>query len=92
MKEEKMITLAAPDGERMEFYVLEETRFGGKNYLLVTDVEEDEEEGECYVLKDRSGQEDREALYEFVEDDDELDCLFQIFSELTQDMDLDLKK
>ena len=32
------------------FYVLEETRIHGKDYLLVTDAPEDED-GECYILK-----------------------------------------
>ena len=45
MNEEKMITLETEDGERVDFYVLEETRINGTNYLLVTDSEEDDEEG-----------------------------------------------
>ena len=92
MDEEKMITLTTSDGEQLEFYVLEETRISGMNYLLVTDADEEAEECECYILKDRSKQEAEEAVYEFVEDDGELDCLFKIFTELTEDMDVDLKK
>lgn len=92
MDEEKMIALTTSDGEQLEFYVLEETRISGMNYLLVTDADEEAEEGECYILKDRSKQEDEEAVYEFVEDDGELDYLFKIFTELMEDMDVDLKK
>ena len=92
MNEEKMITLTTPEGEQVEFYVLEETRISGMNYLLVTDSAEEDEEGECYILKDRSRPEEEEAVYEFVEDDDEIDYLFKIFTELTEDMDVDLKK
>ncbi len=92
MDEEKMITLTTSDGEELEFYVLEETRISGMNYLLVTDADEDAEEGECYILKDRSKQEDEEAVYEFVDDDGELDYLFKIFTELMEDMDVDLEK
>lgn len=92
MDEEKMITLETDDGEQVSFYVLEETRISGMNYLLVTDAGEDEEEGQCYILKDRSKAEEEEAVYEFVEDDDEMDYLFKIFTELTEDMDMDLKK
>lgn len=92
MNEEKMITLTTPKGEQVDFYVLEETRISGMNYLLVTDAAEDEEEGECYILKDRSKPEEEDAVYEFVDDDDEMDYLFKIFTELTEDMDLDLKK
>lgn len=92
MDVEKMITLETDDGEQVSFYVLEETRISGMNYLLVTDAGEDEEEGQCYILKDRSKAEEEEAVYEFVEDDDEMDYLFKIFTELTEDMDMDLKK
>ena len=92
MNEEKMITLTTPEGEQVEFYVLEETRISGMNYLLVTDSAEEDEEGECYILKDRSRPEEEEAVYEFVEDDDEIDYLFKIFTELIDDMDVELEK
>ena len=92
MDDEKMITLTTSDGEKLEFYVLEETRISGMNYLLVTDSAEEDEEGECYILKDRSRPEEEEAVYEFVEDDDEIDYLFKIFTELMEDMDVDLRK
>ena len=62
------------------------------NYLLVTDSEEEDEEGECYILKDKSKAEDAEAVYEFVENDDEIDYLFKIFTELIDDMDVELEK
>ncbi len=87
-----MITLETGDGEKVDFYVLEETRISGMNYLLVTDAPDDADEGECYILKDRSKAEEEEAVYEFVEDDDELDYLYRIFTELTEDMDVELRK
>ena len=90
MNEEKMITLETDNGETVDFYVLEETRINGMNYLLVTDAEEEDEEGECYILKDLSKAEEADAVYEFVEDEDEMDYLFKIFSELLEDMDVDL--
>lgn len=92
MDDERMITLETEEGDRVDFYVLEETRIGGMNYLLVTDSPEEDDEGECYILKDKSRAEDSQALYEFVENEDELDYLFGIFSELIDDMDVDLKK
>lgn len=67
---EEKITLQTDTGEAVDFFVLEETRINGMNYLLVTDSEE-EEDGECYILKDVSKAEDSEAVYEFVENDDE---------------------
>ncbi|MBT9775568.1 DUF1292 domain-containing protein [Clostridium sp. MCC353] len=90
--EEKKIVMVTDTGEEVEFYVLEETRINGMNYLLVTDSEEDDDEGECYVLKDISKADEEEAVYEFVEDDDEIDYLFKIFTELMEDMDVEIKK
>lgn len=92
MNEERMITLETDDGEQVDFYVLEETKINGMNYLLVTDAEEDDEEGECYILKDLSKAEEAEAVYEFVEEDTEMEYLFKIFSELMEDMDVDLEQ
>lgn len=92
MIQEEKITLQTDTGETVDFYVLEETRINGMNYLMVTDSEEDDEEGECYVLKDVSKAEDSEAVYEFVENDDELDYLFKIFTELLSDAEVELQK
>lgn len=40
-----------PDGEEpVDFFVLEQTRIGGINYILVTDCEEGD--GEALILKD----------------------------------------
>lgn len=88
---EEKITLQTDTGESVDFYVLEETRINGMNYLLVTDSEE-EEGGECYILKDVSKAEDSDAVYEFVENDDEMDYLFKIFTELMEDMEVELQK
>ncbi|WP_333650213.1 DUF1292 domain-containing protein [Lacrimispora sp.] len=90
--EEKKITLTTEDGEAVDFYVLEETRISNMNYLLVTDAADEDEDGECYILKDLSKQEDSEALYEFVEDDNEIDYLFKIFSELLDGADVGIEK
>ena len=89
--QEERITLLTDTGEAVEFYVLEETKINGMNYLMVTDAKEGED-GECYVLKDMSGSADSEAVYEFVENDDELDYLYRIFSELLEDAEVDLQK
>lgn len=85
------ITMVTEDGENVEFSVMEETRIHGKNYLLVTDAPEDED-GECYILKDVSGDQEPEALYEFVEDDRELDSVMGVFEALLSDADIEIEK
>lgn len=85
--EEMKITLVDED-QTIEFYVVEETKLNGKKYLLVTDAEDDED-GDCYILKDMSEEDEAEALYEFVEDEEELDGLMKIFEELLEDVDIE---
>ncbi len=92
MEDGRMITLETEDGEQISLSVLEETMINGMNYILVTDATADDTDGQCYILKDRSEKEEADALYEFVDDEDELDYLFQIFSELVEDLDLELEK
>lgn len=74
--------------EEVEFFVLEQTRVSGKNYILVTDSEDDE--AECLILKDTSGAEDLESLYEIVEDDVELSAVLKVFEELLEDVDIEM--
>jgi len=71
--------------ETVEFFVVEQTMLNGVNYLLVTDSEE--EETDAYILKNISTQ-DNEALYEMVEDENELDAVGSVFAELLEDIDI----
>ena len=73
MTDERKIMLV-DDEQTLPFYVVEETKLNGVNYLLVTE-----------------GDEDAEALYEFVEDEDELEGLMKIFEQLLEDVDLERK-
>lgn len=85
---EKIIFTLEDTGEEAEFFVLEETRLNGVDYILVTDSEEDD--GEALILKDLSADGDSEAVYEIVEDDDELESVSGIFEQLLEDVDITL--
>lgn len=74
--------------EEVEFFVLEQTKVNGNNYILVTDSEEDE--AECLILKDTSAAEDTESLYEIVEDEVELSGVLKVFEELLEDVDIEM--
>ena len=86
--EERKIMLVDDDPDT-GILCCEETKLNGANYLLVTDAEDNDEEGDCYILKDMSGADESDALYEFVEDEDELEGLMKIFAELLDDVDLE---
>ena len=61
------ITFVTDDGGKEEFYVEEQTRINGVNYILVSDSKDDE--ANAYILKDISTDTDAEAEYVMVEDD-----------------------
>ncbi len=76
-----------PDGgEPVRFYVLEQTRLGGVDYILVTDSEEGD--GEALILRDTSAPDESEAVYEIVEDDEELNAVAAVFENMLDDIEL----
>lgn len=85
---DKIIFTLEDTQEEVEFFVLEETRLNGVDYILVTDSEEDD--GEALILKDLSADGDAEALFEIVDDDDELECVMKVFEQLLEDVDITL--
>lgn len=90
-KGEEIITLVGDDGEDIQVEVIEQTVIDGVNYLLVADVlESDEEEGDCYILKDVSSGDSEDANYEVVPDE-EADGIFDTFEKMMKD-EIDLKK
>ncbi len=74
--------------ESLEFYVLEQTRINNVDYLLVT-VDEDGDT-DAFVLKDLSKETDKEAVYQIVEDEQELEAIAKVFSEMLEDVDIEL--
>lgn len=79
--------LFKPKGEEpVEFFVVEQTKINGFDYILVTDFEDGD--GEALVLKDLSQPEDFESVYEIVSDDEELDAVAGMFESLLEDIDL----
>ncbi len=90
---DKITFKPADDEAPVEFYVISETRFGGRTYLLVSDVDPDgEEDGEALILRDDSEESDAEALFTVVEEDEEAETLMGVFSELLIDEDFELKE
>ena len=83
------IKFTDPDtGECLEFYVLEQTRINNRDYLLVT-VDEGGD-SDAFVLKDLSEDTEKEAVYEIVEEEAELEAIAKVFSEMLEDVDIEL--
>lgn len=87
---ENIIVLSGDDGD-IEVEVIDQTVVNGTTYLLVADVvTDDEDEGDCYILKDVSSGDDEEANYEVVPNE-EADGIFDAFEKMLKD-EIDLKK
>ena len=72
------------DGEAIDFYVLEQTRIGGSDYILVTDVEDGD--GEALILKDISKDGEEESVFTIVSDDEELAAVAGVFENMLDDV------
>lgn len=68
------------------FYVLEQTRLGGVNYLLVTDCAEGD--GEAFIMKDMSADGEEEGIFQMVSDEEELAAVAGVFENMLEDVEL----
>lgn len=69
-----------------EFFVLDETRISGENYILVSDPASNGEE--VMILKDISDETDPEAVYVPV-DDATAEAVAAVFAESLGDIDIE---
>lgn len=76
-KETKVVNFTTDNGEEIPFFVVEETKIAGENYLLVTDSEDDE--ADAYILREVS-ENTEESFYEMLEDDDKIDAISKVFA------------
>lgn len=85
-KETKVVNFTTDNGEEIPFFVVEETKIAGENYLLVTDSEDDEED--AYILREVS-ENTEESFYEMLEDDDKINAISKVFAELLDDVEFE---
>ncbi len=81
-EEEMVITLIGENDEERDFSVIDALRLEDSNYLLVIDIEQDEEseELEACILKEVN-EEDGSLIYEIVEEEEEFEKLIEMFQE-----------
>lgn len=85
-KETKVVNFTTDDGEEIPFFVVEETKIAGENYLLVTDSEDDE--ADAYILREVS-ENTEENFYEMLEDDEKINAISKVFAELLDDVEFE---
>ncbi|MCR4924375.1 MAG: DUF1292 domain-containing protein [Lachnospiraceae bacterium] len=71
-----------------DFFILEQTRLNGHDYILVSEDANDEE-ALCVIMKAVSENDRGESIYEPVEDETELNALALVFEELLEDVDIE---
>lgn len=79
------ITFVTQENENVDFFVLEQTKLSGNQYILVTDSEEDD--GEALILKETENK-NGEVTYEIVDDEAELSAVALLFENLLEDVEL----
>lgn len=80
------VKFVSEDGSEIEFFVEEQTRVNGIDYLLVSDSDEDE--ANAYIMKDVSQGSAPDAEYVMVEDEVEFDAIAGIFAQMLDEVDL----
>ncbi len=80
------VTFQKNEKETVEYYILEQTRISGVNYLLVTDTKEGD--GEAVILKEISAAEDEMGGYTDDLTEEEFEAVVPVFENLLEDVEL----
>lgn len=90
-KPEKVVFTLTDTNEDAEFYVVGQTRINNVNYILVTESM-DEEDAEALILKETGNSDDeQDIMYDIVDDDVELEAIGKVFSEILDDIDIEME-
>ena len=84
--ENRMIKFTTDEGAEINLYAIAETKLNGRNYILVSDSENDME-ANAYILKELAS-DNKEVAYDLVVDEKELNAVGDIFNELLDDIDI----
>ncbi len=87
-EERRMIEFTADDGEAVSFFVLEQIKIAGRNYILVSDGDNDG--ADAYILEEMR-ETDGQTLYEMIDDEEKLAALLDVFEETLDDVEIEMK-
>lgn len=85
MEKENIITFILDDGTEVQLEIIEETMINGVNYLLAVDIEDEES---AMILREQQSDEN-EITYIPVEDENEIEAISKVFSELLEDIEFE---
>lgn len=80
-----------PEGEdhAVDFYVLEEAMLGGKQYLFVTDSQNDD--AEALILRANPNDDGNEVTFDVVEDEDELTAVLLLMRDDLEELGIEVE-
>lgn len=81
-----------PEGEErpVEFFVVEEAKLGGRQYLLVTDSEDGD--GEALILRTDPDNTDPDSMFEIVEDERELSAVLLLMRDSLEELGIEVEE
>ncbi|ABP67191.1 DUF1292 domain-containing protein [Caldicellulosiruptor changbaiensis] len=88
---DNVVTLVDEEGREISFEMLDKVNYNGNDYIVLLpleEIEKEDEEAEVIILRieDRDGEE----VYVGVEDEEELENVFEIFQSRFDDEDFDM--
>ncbi|WAM33092.1 DUF1292 domain-containing protein [Caldicellulosiruptor morganii] len=88
---DNVVTLVDEEGREISFEMLDKVNYNGNDYIVLLpleEIEKEDEEAEVVILRieDRDGEE----VYVGVEDEEELENVFEIFQSRFDDEDFDM--
>lgn len=90
MANQGKVEFTTDTGEKVEFYIIEQTRLNNINYLLVADSLVDE--AEALILKETyEGADATDFVYNIVDDDAEMDAISGVFAQMLDDVDIEME-
>ena len=101
MSAKGVIRFTVDGGEPESCYVIDQVTFGGREYLMVTDVDPSDENadpgedgGIALILKEAAsgGQDSAESVYEIVEEDTELSAVSTLFKDTLEEFGIELEE
>ena len=78
---DNIIILNDENGEEVEFEFLDLIEYNDKEYVVLLPCDESEGGGEVVILKVDDVSDENKEIYGSVEDEDELNAVFQIFKD-----------
>lgn len=82
---DNIITLNDENGNEVEFEFLDLIEYNDEEYVILLPVEETDEAEEVVILKVEQTENEDEESYVGIEDDEELNAVFQIFKDKFKD-------